>query len=185
MSCRSWTCKTPPRSRTLPDGFSKAEFVDISTAEGAASADCMYDASTVDVEGAAGYLLTADPDVVTYAYSCASINYLAFNSKDMGRDPLGDFKQGVESGLEESDGGEVADITVAGEDAILITYTLEQNGAYVVVQTIAIPVGNVFVVALVSVGDSAEVDADEVEQLANDLTVAGIEYLGTVAEDAQ
>ncbi|MGC4191979.1 MAG: hypothetical protein QM589_12580 [Thermomicrobiales bacterium] len=181
--------ETPMRARELPDGFTKATYVDISTAEGAASEDCMYDASTVSVEGAAGYVVTADPEVVPYTYSCASVNYLAFNEKDLGDDPLGDFKKGVESGLEDSSSeggtGEVTDTTVAGEDAILITYNLEQNGAYVVVQTLAIPVGNVFVVTLVSVGDSAQVDADDVETLANDLTIAAIEHLGTVAEDAQ
>ncbi|MGC4105824.1 MAG: hypothetical protein QM753_05615 [Thermomicrobiales bacterium] len=187
--------ETPMPARDLPDGFSKAEYVDISTAKGAASEDCMYDASSVKVEGAAGYIVTVDPEVVPYAYTCASINYLAFNEKDMGNDPLGDFKTGVESGLEESaseatpDGSsstsDVTDVTVAGEDAILITYTLEQDGAHVVVQTLAIPVGNVFVVALVSVGDAKTVDAKDVETLANDLTVAAIDYLGTVAEDAQ
>lgn len=188
--------ETPMKARELPSGFTDASYVDISTAAGAGSEDCMYDASTVGVTGAVGYLVTVDPDVVSYPYTCASINYLAFDEKDMGNDPLGDFKQGVESGLEESstpaadgtpasDGGTVTDVTVAGEDAILLTYTLQQGGAYVVVQTLAIPVGNVFVVALVSVGDSAEVDAADVETLVNDLTVAAIDHLGTVAEGAQ
>jgi hypothetical protein len=187
--------ETPMRARDLPDGFTKAAYVDISTAKGAASEDCMYDASSVQVEGAAGYVVTVDPEIVPYAYRCASVNYLAFDEQDMGDDPLGDFKDGVESGLEESaseatpDGStstsDVTDITVAGEDAILITYTVEQDGAYVVVQTVAIPVGNVFVVALVSVGDATEIDADDVETLANDLTVAAIDYLGTVAEEGE
>lgn len=178
--------QTPPRARTLPDGFTKAEFVDISTAEGAASADCMYDASTISVEGAAGYIMTVDTSVIDYKYTCASINYLVFNPDDLGSDPLGDFKSGVESGLEESSSeggaGEVTDTTVAGTDAILITYTLKQNGANVVVQTLALPVGNVFVVTLVSVGDTGAVKPAAVEQLANDLAVAAIDYLGTVAE---
>ncbi|MGN6032801.1 MAG: hypothetical protein ACTHQE_14200 [Thermomicrobiales bacterium] len=187
--------ETPIPARDLPDGFTKAEYVDISTAKGAASEDCMYDASSVQVEGAAGYIVTVDPEVVPYTYTCASINYLAFDKSDIGDDPLGDFKKGVESGLEQSASeatpagststSEVTDITVAGEDAILITYTLEQDGTHVVVQTVAIPVGNVFVVSLLSVGDASAIDAKDVETLANDLTVAAIDYLGTVAEGAQ
>lgn len=185
-------------TRDLPDGFTEAAYVDINTAADAASQTCMYDASSVEVEGAAGYILTVDAEVIPYQYACASINYLAFDPSELGDDPLGDFKRGVEQGLAESatpaaEGtpvsgngeGSVSDITVAGEDAILITYTLEQDGAHVVVQTIAIPVGNVFVIALVSVGDTAEIDPAEIETLANNLTVAAIVHLGNVAEDAQ
>jgi hypothetical protein len=190
--------ETPIPASDLPEGFTEATYVDINSATGAASEDCMYDASSVAVEGAAGYVVTADPEAIPYKYTCASINYLAFDEADMGSDPLGDFKEGVESGLAESatpaaegtpaeDNGQatVTDTTVAGEDAILITYTLKQEGASVVVQTLAIPVGNVFVVALVSVGDTATVDPADIETLANDLTVAAITYLGTVAESAQ
>ncbi|MGB3327595.1 MAG: hypothetical protein WBA46_01495 [Thermomicrobiales bacterium] len=189
--------ETPMKARELPKGFTDATYVDISSSAKANAEDCMYDASSVKVTGAVGYLVTTDPDVVSYPYTCASINYLAFNEKDMGKDPLGDFKEGVLSGLDEanaqnagtpeseSGAGKVTDVTVAGEDAILITYTLEQGGAHVVVQTLAIPVGNYFVVALVSVGDSTQVDEADVETLVNDLTVAAIEHLGAVADTAQ
>jgi hypothetical protein len=53
-----------------------------------------------------------------------------------------------------------------------------------VVQMVAIPVGNTFVIGTVVVADQAEVDEAEVLEFANEVGIAGVENLGIVAEDA-
>ncbi len=108
---------------------------------------------------------------------------------------VADFKSGIQEGLQSSAGegtpdaqggiAKVVDVKVAGEDAVLLTYTLKSQGTSVVVQTLALPVGNVFVISLVTLGDVNKVDSGAAETYANDLTVAAIEHLGTVAEGAQ
>lgn len=176
--------QTPPRARALPDGFTKATYVDTTTSKGVAASDCLYDASgNSDIIGGVGYTLDVDTSVIDYKYTCASINLIVFDPEVIGSDALDQFKEGAaqSAATPASNGGvtKVTDTTVDGEDAVLITYTLKQDSSNVVVQSVAIPVGNVFVVTLVSVGDTGRVPAADVEQIANDLAIAGIEHLAT------
>jgi len=196
--------QTPPSDKDLPEGFSDAQYVDIasdatpvaSPVSDDISRDCLYDASSLgQTEGAVGYSIVGDTTALNFPYVCASINYVIFEEGALGKTPLEDFKTGVEQGINESGGegtpdsqggiGEVTDTTVAGEDAVLLTYTIEDGGAHVVVQTLALPVGNVFVISLVSVADTSEIDADQIAEYADQLTVAGIAHLGTVVEGVQ
>lgn len=193
--------QTPMRNRALPDGFSDAEYRDItgtSTPEAGTdtSKECLYDASGLsDTEGAVGYNVVGDASVVKATYVCASINYIVFNERALGKTPLADFKSGVEQGLGDAAGegtpdaqgglARILDTKVAGEDAVLLTYTLDSSGTSVVVQTLAIPVGDVFVISVVTIGDSAKVDARAAKTYANELTVAAIDHLGTIADGAQ
>lgn len=197
--------QTPMSNRALPKDFSDAKFHDIegkstpaaaTPVSGSTSSDCLYDASGLKgTEGAVGYSVVGDTAAIGVPYVCASINYVVFNEKALGSHPLADFKSGIQEGLQSSAGegtpdaqggiAKVVDVKVAGEDAVLLTYTLKSQGTSVVVQTLALPVGNVFVISLVTLGDVNKVDSGAAETYANDLTVAAIEHLGTVAEGAQ
>jgi len=186
---------TPPRDRALPDGFTKATYVDIADAgeiEDSGS-DCLYDASgLIDAEGAAAYTLKTNVKTLDYLYACASLDYIVYDEDVLGDTPLEDFKEGVAQGLGDDDFGTpdasggvptMDDIEVAGEDAVVVTYSLAQDGAYVVVQQVAIPVGNTFLIAVLSVADDREIDQDDLLEVATALAVSGIEHLGNVAED--
>lgn len=193
--------QTPMRNRALPEGFSDAEYRDItgaSTPEAGVdtSKECLYDASGLSgTNGAVGYNVVGDAAALNAAYVCASINYVVFDEKALGDTPLEDFKSGIQQGLERSSGegtpdaqggiGKLVDTRVAGEDAVLLTYTLESDGTSVVVQTLAIPVGDVFVISLVTIADTTQVDARAARTYANELAVAAIDHLGTVAGGAQ
>ncbi len=187
--------QTPMRNSALPKGFSDATYSDISATPAANSKDCLYNASNLSgTEGAVGYTVAADTTELGVPYVCASINYVVFNVNELGNTPLKDFKKGVMEGLgatgqgtPDAQGGlaKVIDTKVAGEPAVLLTYSLNSKGTSVVVQTLAIPVGNVFVISLVTYGDTGKVDSKAAATYANELTVAAIDHLGTVAKSAK
>lgn len=202
--------QTPMSNSALPKDFSDAKFHNIegkatpteatptgaTPVSGSTASDCLYDASGLKgTEGAVGYSVVGDTAAIGVPYVCASINYVVFNEKALGSHPLADFKSGIQEGLQSSAGegtpdaqggiAKVVDVKVAGEDAVLLTYTLKSQRTSVVVQTLALPVGNVFVISLVTLGDVTKVDSGAAETYANELTVAAIEHLGTVAKGAQ
>ena len=197
--------QTPMSDTSLPQDFSDAETHDIegkstpvaaTPASGSSTSDCLYDASGLKgTKGAVGYSVIGDTAALGVPYVCASINYVVFDESALGSHPLADFKTGIEQGLQSSAGegtpdaqgglAKVVDVKVSGEDAVLLTYTLESQGTSVVVQTLALPVGNVFVISLVTLGDTSKVDSTAAETYANELTVAAVDHLGVVAEGAQ
>lgn len=197
--------QTPMGDSALPRDFTGAEFHDIegkstpveaTPASGSSTSDCLYDASGLKgTEGAVGYSVVGDTAALGVPYVCASINYVVFNESALGSHPLADFKSGIEQGLQSSAGegtpdaqgglAKIVDVQVAGEDAVLLTYTLDSKSTSVVVQTLALPVGNVFVISLVTLGDINTVDSAAAETYANELTVAAIDHLGMVAKSAQ
>ena len=199
--------ETPVTDEDLPEGFSNATFVDPETATGE---EGVVPAS--DLEGAEGSVayaidfdpaarVTADaaeasPQAEAFSIGFASLNYI-FMGDEITADDLEDFKSGAEEGLVEEAGAEaspeaaaaefdatVEDIQVGGVDGALITYLLDEQGVQSVVQLVAIPVGNTMVIAM-AVEAGTGVDADAVLEASEDLALAGVDYLGTVAEDAQ
>ncbi len=77
----------------------------------------------------------------------------------------------------------VEDIEIAGVDGALITYLISEEGVQSVVQLVAIPVGNTMVISM-AVEAGTEVDADAVLAVSQDLALAGADYLGAIAKDA-
>lgn len=73
---------------------------------------------------------------------------------------------------------------MGGVEGALVTYVLNEEALQSVVQIVAIPVGNTMVISMV-VQAGTEVDADAVLTASEDLVLAGVDYLGTVAGDAQ
>lgn len=199
--------ETPIPDEDLPEAFSNAAYVDPETASGEEGA---LPASGLEgAEGSVAYAVDFDPAALAAADSAqtsseadafsiglASLNYV-FMSEEITIDDLEDFKAGAEEALAEEAGvdaspeaGAVApvaaveDIQVGGVDGVLITYLLNEEGVQSVVQMVAIPVGNTVVVSM-TVQAGTEVDADAVLTASEDLALAGVDYLGTVAESAQ
>lgn len=185
--------QTPMRNRDLPKGFSDAKAVDITNAKAVKAADCVYDASDLSAEGATAYSLVSDDAALGFSNTCASINYVIFREKDLGRDPLGDFKKGIEGSLEEGTGtpdsnngiSYVTDTTVAGTDAVLFTYIVDGGSLYVGVQVLTVVVGNVLVVTQITTQSDTEIAPEDLEGISDELSIAGIDHLGTVADNVK
>lgn len=73
---------------------------------------------------------------------------------------------------------------MGGVEGALVTYVLNEEALQSVVQIVAILVGNTMVISMV-VQAGTEVDADAVLTASEDLALDGVDYLGTVAGDAQ
>ncbi len=129
--------------------------------------------------------LDTDPEVVQGLLSTAVITYMVTDEEITEAD-LDDFTKGLEEGLasDPTMDGAVEPTELFGKEAVLVTITTEQDGVYVAVQMLAIPVGSTMVVATILVADQATVDPTDIQPLTEDLAVAGVEYLGKAAEAA-
>ncbi|MGC4105823.1 MAG: hypothetical protein QM753_05610 [Thermomicrobiales bacterium] len=183
----------PIRTKDLPTDFTDATFVDITSASDVKSAGCVYDASSLsDLQGAAAYDLTVDPEAGDFTKACGSINYLVYTKKDLGKDPLGDYKNGIlssltaEPGTPDANGGisTLEDTTVAGADAVLFTYSIESASRAATVQILAVVVGNVIVLTQLQTQGTSLIPGDVLAPISSDLMEAAIDHLGTVAADA-
>jgi hypothetical protein len=172
-----------PTDADLPEGF-KAP-VD-GTPENAEVVDA-FSTGLGDLEGAVGNVthgLDTDPDVVPGMLSSGILTYITADEEISDSD-LDDFQEGVEEGLGTSSPDATAErVEIQGTEAVLVTLPLEESGTSVIVQMLAIPVGNTMVIATVLVVDTTAVDVEEVQPFTAELAVAGVNYLGTVAEGA-
>jgi hypothetical protein len=176
----------PMRNRDLPDGFSNAEYIDPNDAE--ANTGLIGGDSLEDTLGSVAYTVEGDPDELGGTKVIASIQYVVLDQDIEAADTLDDFIGGVEDGLEGADpdegAGAIDTVTVGDVDAALISFTQETDKVSVVVKYLAVPVGNVYVFAAVTIADSEPVDEDDVQGYAESLALSAISYLGDVAEDA-
>jgi hypothetical protein len=176
----------PMRNRDLPDGFSNAEFIDPDDAD--AETGLIGGDSLEDTLGSVGYTVEGDPDELGGTKVIASIQYVVLDPEIEAADTLDDFIEGAEGGLEEADTGDgnasVEKVEINDVDAALVMFTQESDEVSVVVSYLAVPVGNVYVFAAVTIADSEPVDEDDVQDYAESLALSAISYLGDVAEDA-
>ncbi|HYI24929.1 MAG TPA: hypothetical protein VD767_05920 [Thermomicrobiales bacterium] len=142
------------------------------------------------LEGAVGTVthgLDTDPSVIPGLVSSGILNYLVYDA-EITDDELANFEKSASAGIAddaESGGeGSVQTIDIAGVDAVQIEVITEQSGVVAVVEIVAVPVGNTMVVATVVSADQGEVDEARILELASELSVAGVENLGIVAESA-
>jgi len=176
----------PPADEDLPEGFLNPPSGTPANADLAES----FELPTSDIEGAIGsvnFPFDTDPEVIPGLISAGYLNYIVVED-EITDDMLEDFKTGAEEGLGTPAAGiesTVEDITVGDTDGVLITVVTTQSGASAVVQLVALPVGNTFVIGTALVADQGEIDPADVQTHAEDLTLAGVAYLGTVAEGAQ
>lgn len=169
----------PIADRDLPEGFADAEFQDPDDAT--AESGLVGGDSLEGAIGSVAYILTADEDVVG-GLGTANIQYVLFDESEISDTMVDDFIEGAEGGLDslpEGTEGSVESIELEGEDAALMTVSAEG----VVVQYVAIPVGNVFVFGSVILSGET-LDADDVVEFTEALTLSAITHLGEVAEDA-
>ena len=175
----------PIADRDLPDGITEAEYV--APEDVSADLGLLDEAQLEGTLGSAAYVLVGDPDELGGEEVTVSIQYVAYDEADFGDDPVGDFVEGAQGGLGDVPEGSEASaeaIEIEEEDAALISLSMADGGANVVAQYIAIPVGNVFVFAAITVSGSEEVDIDTVFDATEALTLSAIEYLGEVAADS-
>lgn len=183
---------SPISVRDLSSDFTDVTYVDITSATAVKKATCVYDASTSKLEGAAAYELTVDPDAGDFTKACASINYLVYTEKELGSDPLGDYRTGLvsslgaEPGTPDANGGvaDVEDTTVADSDAILFTYSVTSGAKSATVQVLATVVGNVIVLTQIQTQGTAEITGATLEPVSEGLMEAAIVHLGEVADEA-
>jgi hypothetical protein len=176
--------ENPPDDDQLPEGF-------INPPDGTPENEelgAAFELPVSDLEGSiasVNFAFDTDPDVIEGLISAGYLNYVVLED-EVTDDMLEEFKSGAEEGMEnntdESIEFAIEDIEVGGADAVLITVTTTDEGASAVVQMVAVPVGNAFVIGTALVADQEEVDAAAVQTHAEDLTLAGVEYLGTLAE---
>lgn len=177
----------PPADEDLPEGFINPPSGTPANADLAES----FELPTSEIDGAIGsvnFPFDTDPEVIPGLVSAGYLNYIVID-EEITDDQLEDFKTGAEEGLAESSDASiestVEDITVGDTDGVLITVVTSQSGASAVVQLVALPVGNTFVIGTALVADQEEVDPADVQTHAEELTLAGVAHLGAVAEDAQ
>jgi hypothetical protein len=176
----------PPADEDLPEGFLNPPS---GTPENADLAES-FELPVSEFEGAVGsvnFPFDTDPEVIPGLISAGYLNYIV-TEEEITDGQLEEFKTGAEEGLGTPDASiesSVEDITVGDTDGVLITVVTTQDDASAVVQLVALPVGNTFVIGTALVADEGEIDAADVQTLAEDLTVAGVAHLGIVAEDAQ
>jgi len=175
----------PPADEDLPEGFVNPPDGTPENAELGAA----FELPVSDLEGSlasVNFAFDTDPQEIEGLISSGFLNYVVLEDEVTSQD-LEQFREGAEQGVEsnadDSIEFDIGDLELGGADAVLITITTTDPGASAVVQMIAVPVGNAFVVGTVLVADQEEVDAATVQGHAEDLTLAGVEYLGTLAEE--
>jgi hypothetical protein len=175
----------PPDDRDLPEGF----FNPPSGVPANADVVEAFAIPVDELDGALGsfsHAFDTDGTVIAGLLSAGVINYIVVDAEITERE-LDDFEEGAAGGLDTGDEGltgTVGRVDVAGQDAVVITVELEDAGIFGAVQVIALPVGNTLVIGTVVVADVGEVDADDVYDHAEALTLAGVSHVGEVAEDA-
>lgn len=176
----------PPADEDLPVGF-------LSPPDGTpANADLAESFQIPDSEfpgtiGSVNFPFDTDSEEIPGLVSAGYLNYV-IGEEEITDEQLDEFREGAEEGLGTPDPAiqsSVEDITVGGVDGLLISVVTTQDNVSAVVQLVTLPVGNTFVIGTAVVADQGDVDPDEVQTYAEDLTLAGVDHLGTVAEEAR
>ncbi len=194
--------ETPPDNAELPEGFINPPS---GVAENADLAERLTGAIG-DIDGAIGNVYHAfdtNPEVVPGLLNSGILSYIV-TDEEITAEVLDEFEDDASQGLDPAtpaadaptDGatpaatgptseGTVERFELGGAEAVIIEAGVQLGGINAVVQIVAVPVGNTMVIGTVMVADQGEVDADAVRTFAEDLTLAGVSHLGTVAEGAQ
>jgi hypothetical protein len=178
--------ETPIAEAELPDGFDLAEYMDP-----VASPAYAYLASgeiLPDPVGFVSYRIPGDATLIGGDDADAMVQYVVQEPEAIGADPIGDYETGALASIEGLPDHMVGTVEVVkrGEiDAVLITL-LESDtmGTHILTQTVAVPVGNVFVLSLTSVIDFKEIDVEKARPYTEALALVAITHLGTIAADA-
>lgn len=185
--------ETPMADDTLPAGFSLAELIDpesLSTSTASVTsgdveglvAPVMYSISYQPTDGESATPL-ASPVAGGPAriYNTGSMNYLIFDH-DLSEETPEAFGQMLTDALgDQGAAAEVQEVALSNTTAYMASISTEINGVQVVMQWVAVPVGNVAVIGMAMSG-GVSVDTEALQRDAQALTVAGVRHLGAVAE---
>ncbi len=197
--------QTPMAKETLPAGFTSAAYFDPKTTPGATSSTTeqgiIPTANLPGTEASIAYTIEGDPSVLGGIASINSIDYVIVNPAELGDDVLGDLRSGIEQALATpipatpipatpapatpapaTTTFAIEDVELGGAPALLLTFTVSDPSVNAVVQMHVVPVGNVVVVGLVTIADQTPVDPASALGPSQELTLAGISHLGTVAQ---
>jgi hypothetical protein len=178
--------ETPIAGADLPDGFELAEYMDP-----VANPVYAYLASgeiLPDPVGFVSYRIPGDPILIGGDDADAMVQYVVLEPDAVGDDPIADYETGALAsieGLPDTMEGEVEVVNLGEIDAVLITVSESDiMGTYILTQTLAFPVGNVFVLTLTSVIDYKEIEVEKAYPYAEALALIAIAHLGSIAADA-
>lgn len=175
--------ESPPEDDQLPEGF-------INPPSGTPANQEISEAFTNEISGFEDTLATVnftfdtDPEVVSGELSTGILTYVVLE-EEVTEDVFADYKSGLEEGVSTPVAGtetSVEDLEVGGVQGALATFNQSDSSSSVVVQLLSVPVGNTIVIGTVVSGSQDEIDPAEVQANAEALTLAGVEYLGTLAE---
>lgn len=176
--------ETPPADDLLPEGF-------INPPSGTPANLEISEAFTSEVSSFPNTLATVnftfdtDPEVVPGDLSTGILTYVVLE-EEVTEDVFDDYKTGLEAGIATPVAGaetSVEDLEVGGVEGVLTTFNQSDDSSSAVVQLLSVPVGNTIVIGTVVSGSEDEIDPAGVQTNAEDLTLAGVEYLGTLAEE--
>lgn len=194
--------ETPPDDAVLPEGF-------INPPSGVSeNAEIIEEFTGVvgginNIEGAisnVSHAFETDPAIVPGLFSTGIITYVVTDAAiDAGVVDVYEMNaqqrvgtatpaSGAESGATPSavaPDSSVQRIDINGTEAILVTVGVDLGGVSAILQNVAVPIGNTLVIGTVLVADQGEVDQEQVLAFAEELTLAGAEHLGTVAQGVQ
>jgi hypothetical protein len=180
----------PMTADALPAGFTSAAYFDSNSTPGASNQGSepgiVPTANLPGTLASIAYTIEGDPTVLGGIASINSINYVVVNPNELSDDVLGDIRSGIEQGLAtpvpSTTQFAIEDVELGGAPALLLTFTVTDASVNAVVQMHVVPVGNVVVVGLVTIADQAAVDPASALAPSQELTLAGISHLGTVAQ---
>lgn len=189
--------ETPPDDALLPEGFLNPPSGEAENAEIIEQ----FAGAIGEIEGSVATInhgFDTDPDVVTGLISAGILTYIV-TEDEITADDLDNYEAGASEGLAAGTPeagseatpmglvpqGSVERIDIGGAEAVVLTVGIEQGGITILVQVVAVPVGNTMAIGTVLIADQDAVDQEEVRGFAEALTLAGVEHIGTVAEGAQ
>lgn len=181
----------PMEDDALPEAFSAAHFVDPMDASAGIDESEMN-----DIVGSVTYALTYQPAAPATPspqasprtggperiYNLASVHYLIFE-QPLDATTMESFDETLRNSIgDQAVNAEVEEITIQDTASYRISIETETNGIPIVIEWVAIPIGNVAVVSMTMTGGEA-VDIGALQADAEALALASAEHLGTAAEN--
>lgn len=175
--------ESPPEDDQLPEGF-------VNPPSGTPANQEISEAFTSEVSdfddtvGTINFTFDTDPEVVPGEVSTGILTYIVLE-EEVTEDVFDDYRSGLEESIATPVAGaetSIEDVEVGGVEGVLVTFNQSDTSTSAVVQ-LSVPVGNTIVIGTVVSGSLEEIDPAEIQTNAEELTLAGIEYLGTLAEE--
>lgn len=180
--------ETPLATDALPEGFTDAVFVAPESTPGAddqLTTQGVFPTTLLPNSVAnVSYAVEGDPEVLGGIATINSLSYGIF-APNIAEDPLTLMRERAQENLATPVplGGEIGfqETNLDGMPALLFTVQIT-DPVNAVAQIYAVPVGNVVVFGVVTIADQDDVDPNDVLVPSQELTLAGIRHLATVAQ---